>query len=174
MRRMLLALFAACVEAPRAWIAPTDDARMTLGVTVSGDEVRAYACGEDELLEGSRWFGGVASDGVFVAEDAAGWAIDVDLAAATGTLRSPSATYAWTGAAVTGDDGLYEGGDDGCAAGVLVAGETVRGTWCDAAGAYAQVEPPDTLVPDDEGALEVRAYAPDGWRTFRVYAVFPR
>lgn len=166
---MLLTLLA-CAPPATTWVAATDDAEVSLGIAVDGDAVEAYVCGQDDAVSVSRWFAGSAVDGAFSA-DLDGWTLSVAGldAEPTATFATPGGTtYTWTGAPVDAPEGLYAADDAGCRTGLLWRGETAVGTWCDDAGRYVQVEPPDTLVPAEDGTLAVRVDGPDGVRELRL------
>ncbi len=171
----MLLLLLGCAPSTTSWVAPTDDPAVTIGVTRTGEDVEAYVCGQDDAIGLSRWLGATVEDEAFTTTDD-GWTLTIEGldGVPTGVFEGPGGTFAWTGAAVEAPEGLYDAEDAGCRTGFLWAGEVAVGTWCDAYGNYEQVEPPDTIVPAEDGTIEVNVDAPDGLRTLRLSLVSAR
>ncbi len=122
----------------------TDDLKLAVVQSDAGTRT-AYLCGQGERLADSRWFSGW--DLLEVVDDST-WSLSLDGL----TYDLSDGDSGWTGELVAleddGTSGLYDA-DTGCRTGAIVEGGEVVGTWCDAMGAYRQVEPIGTLHVED-------------------------
>jgi len=152
------------------------DGGLSIGLTVHGDLVAGYACGDDPAVEPyPGWFAGQTA-GSTIELEKDGWTFTADWSAAgaEGLLIEPSGKEVpWSAPAAGGLSGTYAAFDDGCTTGVVVvdrADPIVRGVWCNRDGEQRQVTPlgPMELV---DGHLTVVVELESGARTLEVAPV---
>jgi hypothetical protein len=146
---------------------------------IESGAVVAYACGGEETLQDwTHWFDGSVTDDSFALSNE-GWTLTGAWSGASwsGDLSGPEGQASWS--AQPGEAslvGIYESGDGGCTAGVVVteiAGElTSQGAWCEPeSGVLRQVTPVNLGLED--GGIPVKVEADDGLREFSVTLVSP-
>jgi hypothetical protein len=182
--RCLMAVAAsllACGEPPeptRFVASVTDDGGgVSIGLTIQGDLVAGYACGDDPALERyPGWFVGETT-GDSIAIEREGWTFMASWrgGAAEGALLEPSGEEVrWSAHPASGLSGTYAARDAGCTTGVVVVdgdpGPLVRGIWCNSDGEQRQVTPlgPMELI---DGQLLVAVQLASGPRPLGVTPV---
>jgi hypothetical protein len=144
-----------------------------LGIVRFEKKIVAYVSGgPTTYATHSRWFAGKI-DARTVTLEKDGWSLAIDMydEAALGTLTAPGATSSLTfdtDPRIAGTlAGVYGASESACGAGVVVLQPSpmdmpiVRGTWCDADGRIAPIEPASPPTAEDS-TLVVQVTRPDG------------
>ena len=152
------------------------DGGVSIGLTVQGDLVAGYACGDDPAVEPyPGWFAGQTT-GSAIELEKDGWTFTARWTAerAEGVLIEPSGEqFGWSAPRAGGLSATYSVDDAGCTTGVVVVDgpdPIVRGIWCNRDGEQRQVTPLGPMVLVD-GHLTVVVELDSGERSLEVAPV---
>ncbi len=143
---------------PSRWVGSIEGTDAVVAAVSNGEEAVVYVCGgASTYASWTRWLRGPVEGGRVTLEKD-GIRVEGDLASGALTFVAEDGGSARINARSVDENsvfGLYVNGDDGCNTGVVVLDEggdapRVQGTYCDAAGARAQVLP--ILPVEDHGA----------------------
>lgn len=164
-----------CAEPAGTWVAHGEVA--SVGIVRDGPSAQAYVCGAtaDGLEDWTRWFTPDAWDASRLEVQEDGWTLTVE---ADGDnlvvdVSGPAdEALTWTATPQSESEGGLFFHEGACRDGAIVGSGKITGAWCDIDTEFFQVEPVDTLIPDDSGSISLQPIGVEA-APFPVLRVIP-